>query len=221
MFFRSIIIPYKTILRIVFFIVSTCTLPLFQQIPAAFIKNFDGEVPRQAVLWSPARECWHVNVEKSNERLFFEEGWGLFLKENGLEFGDLLVFHYAGKSEFGVEFYGRSCCQKRVVTASSRKGSMPLNVHSENQNKMKREREQSEKRYHDNDRNNECRNKNLDDLSLKVPSDEIIASQKKVRIEVIDLETDDSEPSEQYSTEENELFEENSQTRKGRIILVS
>ncbi|POO02658.1 B3 DNA binding domain containing protein [Trema orientale] len=191
------------------------TLPLFQHIPVAFVKNFDGEIPGQFHLWNPTKKCWNVNVEKSNNRLYFQEGWALFLKDNGLEFGDLLVFHYAGKSEFYVEIYGKSCCQKRVVTDSSESG-IPLNADRENHNE-KKTAEQSEKR--DNYGMDESRAQiNLDDLSLKVSNGGIEASKTTmVKVEVIDLETEDSLPIKRHRPEETKHFEGNSQTRRGRV----
>lgn len=200
--------------RLIFFILVTCTLSLFQQIPTVFVNNFDGEVRRQSILWSSDKKYWNVSVEKSNEKLFFKEGWNQFLKDNGLEFGDLLVFHYAGKSEFFVEFYGKSCCQKRVVT-TSRQRSIALN-----QNQKKTIGENSEEREN-NYRMNDRRDQNLDDLSLKLSSDGIIAIQTNVvKIEVSDhLENEESVPFEQYTTEENEPFEENYQRRIGKFLL--
>ncbi|XP_062102243.1 B3 domain-containing transcription factor VRN1-like isoform X2 [Humulus lupulus] len=159
-----------------FFKILLDDFPNKLQIPVAFAKNFDGEASQQCLIWNPFKKFWNVNVEKTNNRLFFQKGWNLFLLDNGLEFGDLLVFHYnAGKSEFYVDFYGKNCCQKRGIS---------LGFH--------REKDQSENSLDGNKTN-------------------------MVNIGVIDLETEDSEPIEQYRSEssEDEFFEEKTQTKRG------
>lgn len=43
---------------------------------------------------------WAVEVAKIEGDLFFQAGWTKFLEDNGLEYGDFIVFQYTGDDEF-------------------------------------------------------------------------------------------------------------------------
>lgn len=102
---------------------------MFQRIPQAFVKHFDGKIPRKCLFCSPTERFWQVNVGYSNNRLCFNKGWKEFVKDHGLELGDFLVFHYLAYSEFYVEIYGKNCCQKSSsAVTSARKISSKTNA---------------------------------------------------------------------------------------------
>lgn len=92
---------------------------MFQRIPQAFVKHFDGKIPRKCLFCSPTERFWQVDVGNSNNRLCFKKGWKEFVQDHGLELGDFLVFHYLGYSEFYVEIYGKNCCQKSSSAVTS------------------------------------------------------------------------------------------------------
>lgn len=92
-------------------------------IPPAFAKNFDGVLPQEIVLRSPASRVRRVTLKKVEQQSFFEKGWSLFVKDNSLEFGDFLVFYDAGNSEFKVEIFGKNGCKKEVFLGPRRRRS--------------------------------------------------------------------------------------------------
>lgn len=56
-----------------------------------------------------------MNVGKSGNDLFFEEGWDKFIKDNSLEYGDFLVFDYIDtKSLFEFKLLGSPCCCEKI-----------------------------------------------------------------------------------------------------------
>ncbi|KAK9948761.1 hypothetical protein M0R45_004324 [Rubus argutus] len=86
------------------------------KIPGAFLRNFDGKVPEQCHLGVQAR-TWLVYVEKVDHKFYFQDGWQKFVHENGLKGGEILVFFYAGNSEFSVDIYGKNACKKMLGKA--------------------------------------------------------------------------------------------------------
>ncbi|XP_068344061.1 putative B3 domain-containing protein Os03g0621600 [Pyrus communis] len=92
---------------------------LLQQIPAAFLMHFNGNVPQQFHLRTSAG-TWCVNVEKINDRFFFQKGWKKFVHDNGLEICEFLVFRYAFNLRFYVDIYGRNGCKKEFVTVTGK-----------------------------------------------------------------------------------------------------
>ncbi|PIA52393.1 hypothetical protein AQUCO_01000338v1 [Aquilegia coerulea] len=86
-------------------------------LPTDYIKNFNGDVPKQFILTSSTRRFWEVFVKKIDNNLFLSEQWPIFAKDNALEFGDLLVFIYNGNLEFRVKIFGSNACEKDVELA--------------------------------------------------------------------------------------------------------
>ncbi|KAM5554889.1 B3 domain-containing transcription factor VRN1-like [Rosa sericea] len=86
-------------------------------IPGAFLKHFDGNVPEQFRLRTPAK-TWLVDVEKVDHKYYFQKGWNEFVRENGLKVKEILVFHYTGNSDFSVDIYGKNTCKKVFVKES-------------------------------------------------------------------------------------------------------
>lgn len=88
------------------------------QIPTSFVKHFRGVLPQDFVLRSPSWRSTHVNVKKVSDKLFLGEGWSLFVQDNSLEFGDFLVFEYAGNSTLNVTVFEKSGCEKEISLAT-------------------------------------------------------------------------------------------------------
>ncbi|KAA8547274.1 hypothetical protein F0562_003862 [Nyssa sinensis] len=84
-------------------------------IPSAFNKHFGGCLPYKSVIKRPAKRSWWVEVNKVGENIYFQKGWQEFVEDNSLEFGDFLVFSYAGKSIFYVQLFGKNGCTKEVA----------------------------------------------------------------------------------------------------------
>ncbi|XP_039070500.1 putative B3 domain-containing protein Os03g0621600 [Hibiscus syriacus] len=90
------------------------------RIPPAFLKNLEEnlleKLPQESELETCDGRAWHVDVEKIDDNLCFNNGWKQFVQQNSLEKGDLIVFSYHGNFRFKLEIYGRNCCRKRVET---------------------------------------------------------------------------------------------------------
>ncbi|KAL6175869.1 hypothetical protein ACLB2K_052507 [Fragaria x ananassa] len=85
-----------------------------QKLPSAFLQCLNGRVPPQCGLQTRGR-TWNVSVEKVNHKFYFQLGWNGFVQDNGLKCGEILVFHYAGNSQFHVEIFGINTCKKLHV----------------------------------------------------------------------------------------------------------
>ncbi|KAF7814016.1 putative B3 domain-containing protein [Senna tora] len=88
------------------------------QIPRAFVKRF-GELiimSKQFQLkTADSGNFWKVEVANANERMYFQKGWEVFVKDNKLEYGDFITFKYVGNSAFKVKMYGSHGCEKKLV----------------------------------------------------------------------------------------------------------
>ncbi|XP_062001860.1 B3 domain-containing transcription factor VRN1-like [Rosa rugosa] len=84
------------------------------KIPREFLQHFHGNIPHQCRLQTAAR-TWAVDLEEVNNKFYFQKGWNEFVQDNGLKYGELLVFHYAGNSDFHVDIFGKNTCGKLFV----------------------------------------------------------------------------------------------------------
>ncbi|KAM5579243.1 hypothetical protein ABKV19_009167 [Rosa sericea] len=87
---------------------------VFERIPRAFVKNFNGCVPGMCGLRGPCGNLWAVNLKEIEGRVVFHNGWQSFAKHHFLQVGDFLTFTKDGGSIFDVIIYGKSYCKKNV-----------------------------------------------------------------------------------------------------------
>ncbi|PIN08676.1 hypothetical protein CDL12_18741 [Handroanthus impetiginosus] len=94
---------------------SACSNRL--QIHPAFTSFMKSSLPNKALLKNSHGELWSVEVTKVGDESYFEEGWVKFIQENGIEFGDLLVFHYNGDCVFDLKILGKMASKKEILEA--------------------------------------------------------------------------------------------------------
>ena len=88
---------------------------LFQRIPKAFTKFFNGIIPSKATLVDHDGNSWDIELEKMKDFLILKNGWGKFAWDKCLEEADFLVFEYNGKSTFYVKIFSKSGCRKEAA----------------------------------------------------------------------------------------------------------
>ncbi|KAF5190972.1 AP2/B3-like transcriptional factor family protein, partial [Thalictrum thalictroides] len=88
------------------------------RIPTAYMRHFNGDVPKKFILTSPTKRSWMVSTKEIGNDVFLCDEWRSFVKDHALEFGDFLVFRYNGKSEFSVSIFGIDACEKEVPLAT-------------------------------------------------------------------------------------------------------
>ncbi|KAF3968363.1 hypothetical protein CMV_007738 [Castanea mollissima] len=85
---------------------------ILQSIPQAFIKYFNGTIPKRAILKDQTGKSWRVGLEQTNRRLCFNSGWHCFASDHSLEFGDFLIFKFNRSSLFEVKIFSKTGCKK-------------------------------------------------------------------------------------------------------------
>ncbi|KAF7825911.1 putative B3 domain-containing protein [Senna tora] len=84
-----------------------------ERIPLMFSYRFGSVIPKKVTLKVSSNKSWRVDIEEEDDKeLYFKRGWTTFVKDNGLEIGDFIVFKYDGNSTFKVKMYGKSGCEK-------------------------------------------------------------------------------------------------------------
>ncbi|KAI3983078.1 hypothetical protein MKX01_035359 [Papaver californicum] len=81
-------------------------------IPVAFCPRLPTDSPacKWAILQGPNGASWIVEVNKTENGTFLEDGWEIFVQENGLKKYDFLVFRHDGGMQFRVKvFKGNGC----------------------------------------------------------------------------------------------------------------
>lgn len=94
-------------------------------IPARFVRRHLAAEPglRRATLVSPLKKFWHVDVARDDVDgnghghdddgdVYFAGGWAEFVRVNGLEEENFLVFRYEGNMVFTVKVFDTSGCIK-------------------------------------------------------------------------------------------------------------
>ncbi|TXG52324.1 hypothetical protein EZV62_021493 [Acer yangbiense] len=91
---------------------------LLQKIPTQFIRHLEGRTSGPASLVGPSGNMWHVDLIEQNGDLYFDLGWPVFVRDNFIECGDILVFRYDGELHFTVQMFGQSTCEKEAAFTS-------------------------------------------------------------------------------------------------------
>ncbi|XP_035539099.1 putative B3 domain-containing protein Os03g0621600 isoform X2 [Juglans regia] len=89
-------------------------------IPPAFIKHFNGTIPKKAILIDHTGNSWTVGLEQINRRLCFKYGWQQFASDHSLEFGDFIIFKYTKSCMFKVKIFNKTGCMKYEAEATGK-----------------------------------------------------------------------------------------------------
>lgn len=84
---------------------NVCWFWSTQRVPGYFVKNLGTELPAVATLTTPNGCSWQVGLKKIDGKVWFTAGWHEFVQCQSIRVGYLLVFSYAGNSNFGVNIY--------------------------------------------------------------------------------------------------------------------
>lgn len=93
---------------------------MIQSIPPAFIKHFNGTIPKKALLIDHTGNSWPVGLEQINGHLFFNYGWQRFANDHSLEFGDFIIFKYTKSCMFKVKIFSKIGCMKYEAEATGK-----------------------------------------------------------------------------------------------------
>ncbi|KAI3874215.1 hypothetical protein MKX03_014247 [Papaver bracteatum] len=77
------------------------------RIPEAFYPRISKESQscERAVLRGPSGTHWVAKVKKSQDGIYLEKGWEVFLQVNGIQMYDFLVFRYEGSLQFSIKVF--------------------------------------------------------------------------------------------------------------------
>ncbi|KAI3962693.1 hypothetical protein MKW92_006122 [Papaver armeniacum] len=82
------------------------------RIPVAFCQRLPTESPacKWAILQGPNGASWVVQVNKTENGTYLEDGWEKFVQENCLKKYDFIVFRHEGGMQFLLKvFKGNGC----------------------------------------------------------------------------------------------------------------
>jgi hypothetical protein len=83
-----------------------------QKIPVKFAARFKGKISGTIQLKARNGSICEIAVKTCADKMILQSGWEEFVNEHDLEKGDFLVFSYNGDSQFRVEIYDPSGCEK-------------------------------------------------------------------------------------------------------------
>lgn len=77
------------------------------RIPEAFYPRIskDSQSCERAVLWGPSGTHWVAKVKKSQDGIYLDKGWEVFVQVNGIQKYDFLVFRYEGSMQFSIKVF--------------------------------------------------------------------------------------------------------------------
>ncbi|XP_077250644.1 uncharacterized protein LOC143890023 isoform X2 [Tasmannia lanceolata] len=110
-------------------------------LPPKFVREAEALVDPSIFLEDTSGGRWRVNLSILDGSLALQNGWGKFVSDHSIKFGEILVFNYIVGSHFVVKIYGTSGCErlghsisnnddhskgKGTVTNRKRKGKRPM-----------------------------------------------------------------------------------------------
>lgn len=94
-----------------FKIILPCVLQQHSlRIPEKFATTFSSEYS-VAKLSLPTGLVWKVAISRSQNKLYFTQGWEEFLVHNAIKLGYFLEFEHRGNCNFRVHIFDLSCCE--------------------------------------------------------------------------------------------------------------
>ncbi|XP_047333994.1 B3 domain-containing protein REM22-like [Impatiens glandulifera] len=78
--------------------------------PPEFSKHLKWNIPTKIILQDLNGKQWHMNVEQTENGVWFGHGWDKFVTDCHLQPGNFLVFQYDGISLFHVKIYRNDFC---------------------------------------------------------------------------------------------------------------
>ncbi|KAL5550027.1 hypothetical protein UlMin_000203 [Ulmus minor] len=81
-------------------------------LPYKFACKSSGLVGQKVFLEDSTGKQWEVKISIVDDSLAFQEGWKKFSEDHNLRVGDFVVFYHTRESQFFVNIYGKSGCQK-------------------------------------------------------------------------------------------------------------
>lgn len=82
-----------------------------QKIPNKFTEIFEGDLSNPIFIKPPDSTKWEVYCIKQNGEVWFEKGWKEFAQSYSLDYGNMVVFKYAGTSQLDVIILGQSALE--------------------------------------------------------------------------------------------------------------
>ncbi|KAJ4818971.1 B3 domain-containing protein [Rhynchospora pubera] len=111
------------------FFPDTSTVKL--RIPPAFCQQIDTKaINGTASLRGQSGHKWQVDLMQSKDDLYFESGWKDFVFDHSIQAGEILVFRYEGQSNFSVQVFDRSACEKESAFSAQPSKSSKGKSHS-------------------------------------------------------------------------------------------
>ncbi|KAH0641057.1 hypothetical protein KY290_038329 [Solanum tuberosum] len=83
------------------------------KLPTGFTDYKNEILPTNIFLRDRFGSMWPIRVTKSGKEIYFEYGWGKFIKDNIVELGNFFIFYYDGPRIFYFKLLGRSGCVKK------------------------------------------------------------------------------------------------------------
>ncbi|CAH1451130.1 unnamed protein product [Lactuca virosa] len=81
------------------------------RMPKKFTEKHGKDLLERVILKVPNGDVWRVDLQKSGDEIWLENGWPEFAEHYGLGFGHLLMFNYEGFSIFGVIIFDTSALE--------------------------------------------------------------------------------------------------------------
>ncbi|KAK9129668.1 hypothetical protein Sjap_010155 [Stephania japonica] len=94
---------------------------LLFRVPPSFVEALGGALPEKYTLQGPTGERRVVEVKKSGCQWFFRGGWGPFMEDYSVRYGDILVFTLHGKAVLHFQVYDRNGYLKKSPSSQDGK----------------------------------------------------------------------------------------------------
>ncbi|XP_077218927.1 B3 domain-containing protein Os01g0723500-like isoform X2 [Tasmannia lanceolata] len=91
------------------------------RIPPAFMKHISKEASskRTVILEGPSSRVWHVELSKTVNGTYLQDGWQEFAKAHSLRVSEFLVFRYDGNMRFNVLIFDKTVCEREDILTSN------------------------------------------------------------------------------------------------------
>lgn len=82
-----------------------------QRIPGKFVRKFGDELCDVATLRAANGCVWKVGLTREGRKIWFNNGWHDFVKDNSILKEYFLVFEYGKNSTFDVLIFDKTACE--------------------------------------------------------------------------------------------------------------
>ncbi|KAK7404472.1 hypothetical protein VNO78_05390 [Psophocarpus tetragonolobus] len=98
------------------------------KVPKKFLKQLNEDLSDNVIFIGPFGDQWQVTILKKEKDVYMQNGWLQFLKDNLVDFDEMLFFTYYGGNCFHVQIFGTNGLDRLYLKETTQEENLTLSI---------------------------------------------------------------------------------------------